>query len=56
MAEYDERRRQRELAEETAAASEDADVELGSGVGDPKTGATVRPQVKSTYVPPVTPY
>ncbi len=54
-AEYDEMKRRRQLAEEAAGASGDADVELSDG-GGKNPGVTVTPQPKSNYVPPVTPY
>jgi hypothetical protein len=49
-AEYDEMMRRRALADETAAGSDDAGAEAGT------TGVTGKPQIRSTYVPPVTSY
>ncbi|KAH7370010.1 hypothetical protein BKA65DRAFT_544740 [Rhexocercosporidium sp. MPI-PUGE-AT-0058] len=52
-AEYDERKRQRELAEETAVGSgDDTGIELGERTPR-NTGVRVAPV---GYVPPVTPY
>ncbi|KAK0101593.1 hypothetical protein ONS95_006756 [Cadophora gregata] len=53
-AEFDEAKRRRELAEETAVGSE-TDVELGD-VGGNRTAGRAVPQMPARYVPPVTPY
>jgi len=47
-AEIEERIRQRDMAEERAAGSDNPDVEMAAGVRDPKTNAPVR----VNYVPP----
>lgn len=57
-AEYDQAKRRRELAEETAVGIDtETDIELGHRAREPvpkNTGGA--PQVNVRYVPPVTPY
>ncbi|PVH73708.1 hypothetical protein DL98DRAFT_519749 [Cadophora sp. DSE1049] len=55
-AEFDEAKRQRELAEGTAVGSGgETDVELGD-LGGNRTAGRAVPQMPARYVPPVTPY
>jgi len=56
-AEYEEAKRRRELAEETAVGTGgETDVELGDFGGDGTAGRAAVPQRPVGYVPPVTPY